>query len=162
MEPMKIPVQQHTVSASTYVLARKLAAWFGVPLKMLFDETSYLKQGEEWDSFLWHSPELKDRFGFGHIFRTMVASRVNLLTFLEIEKWEKSDFYTEFLAGENKCPPARRGGYMLGIQLKGQLWVARRSRTHYEGLGGIWVGKQTGYVIEPLKNFLAYNYPHSD
>lgn len=138
-----------------YVL-NKLASYFGARKAALSKEVK-LEEDE-----LLMFPSLEDEHGFDDELYVTHLDKLKLLDLLSGKKFSKTDIYDEFHNGFARLPIATRA-YRMVVHMVGMYWVVYRDVV-YDGLGGIYVKCEDGftYVIEPLDNYLKYNYPHTE
>jgi len=145
---------------ATWTFTQKMASYFKVKKDVLVKDVEPSLAATN----LWHSPLLKDMVGFDSIVSCYQTNKLNLLTLMNYRKFTESEVQHAFLLGEGGLRLSEQRNYFMALYLKGSVWALWRSVGGYNGLGGIFVGEQAkggkGFVIEPLKNLLAYHYPH--
>lgn len=105
-----------------------------------------------------------DSFGAGEITFASSKSDVNVGDLFVFKDFEKSDLYSDAL----DLLYNNAVDFIVFVQNrksnKPTLCVLYEA-SEYSGYGGVLVrplGKYTGYVVEPLKNYLQHNYPNAE
>lgn len=142
-------------SRAEYLLIQKLAAYFKIPKKDLFRDVK-LRQGEQEEHMLVHSPLLEDRIGVhDHFYCCQETKKIDLNMLLFWDKFQTSFIYEQWLIGKGLVPENKLHTFHMTLHLKGTIWVISASQHGFVGRGGISIGAgQERFNIEPLHNFL--------
>lgn len=143
--------------ASAYVVTQKVASWFHVKRDELAADVDAWQY--EAGSKFWHSPMLQQQKGFYHHIYCYKTNKLNLAELMDWDKLQKTDMYQAFLLSKGMLPLNLQYSYLFALHLKGTVWLVKEAVGNYYGLGGIYVGSHTqGLSIEPIKNYLTYQY----
>lgn len=137
---------------------KKIASYFKAPYDKLSEST------EEVADNIFYCPKLHEAFGFAD---RLFPVHQNKLNFSEItigRKLLKSDLFEFFVNGEALLDDRDKDNFRLIYHLKTtgihrELLVMFRA-DEYDGLGGVFVeaDRDNLFVIEPIENYLRYNY----
>ena len=146
----------HTNTTQRYatILISKLSTFFRLPKGRLREESDAIGIPNVVSGESLREVDCDYSFYCTHIDKLVLDS------FLVYKKFLKSHVYQEFVNGQAMCGDFVRN-YALYLHFNNIDWVVYESDS-YNGIGGIFLKEfpwsKTGYVIEPLKHFLANNW----
>lgn len=143
------------------LILQKIASYFKLSKKNLkLDTFSASSQ----DNLILESGVLAE-LGFNKKLYCVSGKAFSLNSLVNIQKLRKSELYEQFLYGETALRnPKDSPNYMLAWYGGGVAWFMYRA-DNYSGPGGWMVSEEggtEGFVIEPVVNYLAREFPKEE
>lgn len=137
-----------------FVLLQKLASHFKI------SRSRIKKENIKDTPIISYTSDVDEIYIPTDLFYCISLNKINLLELFEFEKFKRGVIFESFHNGISYLPDNKTGSYKLAVYLTGMIWLVYTGRS-YVGEGGIFIfdkDNNEGYVIEPLKNYLQFNF----
>mgnify|MGYP000901148232 CR=1 FL=1 len=103
---------------------------------------------------------LRDKHNFDYVCYVTHTHELSLSQLFSSAKFIKSSLYAEFLNGEGSIKEGWKNQFVMVLHVKGAMFVMFRANS-YSGKGGIFINgpEEENFVLEPIENFLSYQFP---
>lgn len=103
---------------------------------------------------------LRDKYDFDYVCYVTHSHELKLSQLFQGSKFVKGPIYQEFLNGEGALKQGWKNRFLMVLHVNGSMFVMFRAN-EYSGDGGIFINGTDGetFVMEPVENFLSYQFP---
>lgn len=103
---------------------------------------------------------LRDKYDFDYVCYVTHSHELKLSQLFKSDKFLKSQIYTEFLNGEAGLKEGWKNRFLMVLHVNGFMFIMFRAN-EYMGMGGMFIngGEGETFVLEPVENFLSFQFP---
>lgn len=143
-------------------IKKQYRIYFANKLKSYFSVTKEeVLEGNDIDSEeLMFFDVLRDKYDFDYVCYVTHSHDLKLSQLFNGDKFIKGQIYTEFLNGEAMLKEGWKNRFLMVVHVNGSMFIMFRA-TEYAGAGGIFINGPDGetFVLEPVENFLKFQFP---